>query len=447
MGTTKHEVAVIKYEKPLESLRKAVDMAGGLKGISSATKVVIKPNFCQWYEGVNFPKYGVLTTARLIHDIVILLKEQGVEDISIVEGVVEIVKRPESILQLIVRGMGIDILSKRYGIKLVDALKGSFEKITVGDMSWSMNKDILEADYVINIPVLKTHSQVMVSLGIKNLKGVLNIASRKKCHRPDSDYDLNYHLALLPGIISPSLTILDGIYTLERGPLITGKAHRSDVIVASKDVISADKVGSTILGIDPATVPYLAQAAKNNDRPVNLGDTNVKGDIDIHNALQPHGWEFKHSESGNQPLFFERVGIQGITYPHVDTTMCTYCADFISYINLGIIMANNRDKPFDDIEIIHGKRIDPEGGHIHTLLVGQCQVKRNAKNPLINHCVEINGCPPCKEDLLEAYAELGIELPDDFIERMGKYPESFMKKYMNQPGFDESFYRVQEMEP
>ena len=372
-----------------------------------------------------------------------LLKEHSVEDIAIVEGVVEILRREESTFQLVAKGMGLDNLTKRYGVKLIDALKGSFEKFAIGDTTLSVNTDILEADYVVNMPALKTHSQVMISLGIKNLKGVLNIASRKKCHRADSVYDLNHHLAFLPSIISPSLTILDGIYTLERGPLITGKAHRSDVIVASKDVISVDKVGSTILGIDPETVPYLALAAKNNDRPIDLSDINVKGDADILTALQSHKWEFEQSEDGIQPMFFERSGIRGITYAHVDTTMCTYCADFISYVNYGLLMANNRDKPFDDIEVLHGKMVDPEGGHKHTLLVGQCQVKRNAKNPLINHCVEINGCPPSKEDMVQAYAELGIELPDDFMERMAKYPELFLKRYENRPGFDESFYRAQ----
>lgn len=359
---------------------------------------------------------------------------------------VEILKRPESTIQLITKGMGLNILTERYGVRIVDALKSPFTKVSCGDMTWSINKDILDADYIINIPVLKTHSQVMVSLGIKNLKGVLNIATRKKCHRPENDYDLHHHLAILPEVIKPSLTILDGIYTLERGPLITGKAHRSDIIIASNDIISVDKVGAAVLGIDPAHIPYLSLAAKKNGRTLDLSDINIKGESDIHNLLPSHGWEFEQSESGDQPMFFERAGIRGITYPHVDTTMCTYCADFISYVNLGILMADNRDKPFNDIEIIHGKRLDPEGGHTNTLLVGQCQVKRNSRNPLINHCVEINGCPPNKENMIQAYEKLGIELPNDFIDRMERYPESFMKKYKNQPGFDESFYIVQQLD-
>jgi len=56
-------------------------------------------------------------------------------------------------------------------------------------------------------------------------------------------------------MLSPSLTIIDGIYSLERGPGYSGDAHRTDIIVASRDLISADKVGASILGISPQTVP------------------------------------------------------------------------------------------------------------------------------------------------------------------------------------------------
>jgi len=437
-----YDVAVIRYEKPLESLRKAIDLAGGLGSIRRDSKVCIKPNFCQWFDGANFPKYGVLTTARLLEDIVVLLKELGVTDICIVEGAVEIEKRPESTIQLAARGMGIDILAESCGVKIIDALRGSFVKVTAGDVKLSVNRDILDADYIINMPVLKTHSQTMVSLGIKNLKGVLDIPSRKRCHTPSHGIDLDYHLSKLPELLPTSLTVIDGIYSLERGPLITGRAYRSNTIVAAQDIISADKVGATLLGIDPGTVPYIAFAATHNGRPADLGDINVRGDVDIETALKPHKWEFEQSESGELPLFFERSGIKGLTYPQADKTMCTYCADLIHYIIQGILMAKNRDKPLDDVEVLHGRVLEPSPGHKHTLLVGQCQVKKNRESPNINHCVEIKGCPPSKKDLLKAYAEIGIELPDDFLERMAKLPERFMKRYSGNPEFDESFYKI-----
>ena len=106
-------------------------------------------------------------------------------------------------------------------------------------------------------------------------------------------------------------------------------------------------------------------------------------------------------------------------------------------------MAKNSDKSFDDIEILHGKVYEPSKGHKHTILLGQCQVKKNSKNRSINHCIKIEGCPPCKEDLFEAYRELGIEVPDDFVEQMARLPETFMRNYIDKPEFDEAFYKVQ----
>ena len=57
--------------------------------------------------------------------------------------------------------------------------------------------------------------------------------------------------------------------------------------------------------------------------------------------------------------------------------------------------------------------------------------------------MKIKGCPPSEKDLLEAYRELGIELPDNFMEWMANLPETFMRRYIDQPEFDEAFYKIQ----
>jgi len=439
------EVAVTRYEKPYNSLKKAIDLCDGFKRLTKDSKVYIKPNLVIWFKGVDFPKYGVLTTARLIEDCVMLLKEYGVKDITIGEGAVELEKKSESMVALAAKGMGLDILAERYGVKvkIVDVLKGSFVKVTVDDITLSLNKDVMESDFIIDMPVLKTHSQAKVSLGIKNLKGLINISSRKKCHNADLDKNLDYYMSKFTDMVQPSLTITDGIYTIERGPIYNGKAHRSNIIIVSKDLISADLVGSTILGIDPADIPYIKQAAARKGRKCDLNDIKILGGINIRNILQPHRWEFSQGESGELPLYFERPGIKGIRFPEQDKTICTYCAVFINYVVMGILMAQNKDRSFNDIEILDGKIQEPAGKHKYTLLVGQCQVKKNARNPLIKNCVKIKGCPPKKEDFLKAYKEVGIELPDDFIEWVDKSPETLhMKKYIDKPEFDNAFYNI-----
>jgi hypothetical protein len=323
-------------------------------------------------------------------------------------------------------------------------MEGSFARVTAGDVTLSVSKDVLEADHIVDMPVLKTHDVTMVSLGMKNLKGVLNIASRKRCHSPDQRADLNYHVAKLAEMIPPSLTIIDGIYTLERGPLVFGNAHRSDLIIASKDVISADKVGATLLGIAPEAVPHIAMASKNNGRSLDLSDINVRGEVDLASLARPHAWQAIWSESGDLPALMEMAGVKGITYRLSGSTICTYCAGFLArYIDIGIMLAKNRGTPFDDIEILSGKVLDPEGGHKHTMLVGQCQVKRNGRNPRIRHCVKIGGCPPREEDFYLACRELGIELPGDLPGEIQKVAEVFlMAGYVGKPEFQEEFFRI-----
>lgn len=437
-GRPMYDVAIMKYKEGLECLKKAVELVGGLQGFSGGSKVVIKPNLVLWREGTDFPKYGVLTTARLIEKLVVLLKEHGVGHISLVEG------PAKGTFRQIASGMELNLLAERYGVNLVDVFEGPFARVTAGDVSLSINKTVLDADHVIDMPVMKTHTQAMVSLGIKNFKGVLDIASRKRCHSADPSSDLNYHLVKLSEMLRPSLTIIDGIYTLERGPNHSGDAHRTDIIVTSRDLISADKVGAAILGIPPQTVPYIALAAENRGRPPDLSDINILGDTPLAAVSRPHQWEMSWTKAGDMPNLLALAGVKGITWRKVDNTICSYCAAFLpEYIGAGILFAKNRDKPFDDIEILPGKIRDPEGGHKHTLLVGQCQVKRNGRNPLINHSVEIGGCPPSEEDFYKAYRELGIDLPDTFKEQVRKLPEVFyLPKYKGKPEFQEDFFRI-----
>ena len=434
-----YDVAVVKYEKPFESLKKAVNLAGGLDSLPIQSKVVIKPNILMWLEGGNFPKYGAFTTARMIEDLVILLKERGLQRIVILEG------PAFGELQAAAKGMGLDVLGNRYGVQIVDVWKNEFVKIKVGGVPFSISKEFVEADYVVNMPVLKTHEMAMVSLGTKNLKGVIDQSSRKLCHNANPHTDLDYHLARLAEVVPSCFNIIDGIYSLERGPNITGDARRSDIIIASKDLLSGDKVGASLLGIPPQTVPYLSLACERKGRPIDLSDINIKGDIDISSAASPHGWLQARSPADDMPLLLAMAGVKGVTEPRIDKTLCTYCVSALGlYVHMGLLMALNKDKCFDDIEFLFGKCQEPSGTHKHTILLGQCQVNLNGNNPLIKHCVKVRGCPPREQEYLDACKEVGIELPAGFPATAQNAASLFLNsKYKGRQGFDEVFYRIQ----
>lgn len=434
-------VSIVRYEKPLESVRKAVELSRGLEGLPSNAKVFIKPNIVFWTSSVPFPKWGVITTSRVVEDIVVLLKERGVESITIGEGMVTMSPKDVETPAHAFETLGYNVLKSRFGVKWVNIHERPFEKVDLGEgVALNFNRDILESDFVIDIPVLKTHAQTVVSLGIKNLKGMLDISSRKKCHSADPEKDLNYMIAKLPKILPPCLVLLDGIYTNERGPAVDGKIRRSNILVASSDVLSADMVGAKILGHNPSEVPHLANVARDLGRPNDLSDVEIVGEK-IESVASYHEYTFPYSEDGTLPLPMKRRGIEGLSYHKYDLTICTYCSTLNGVILSAIFFAW-KGRPWDDVEVLTGKAMKPTPGKKKTILIGKCIYQLNKDNPDIQEMIAVKGCPPSPRKIVEAFHRAGIEVDPGIFEHTDKALGFFMTKYEGKPEFDESFFRI-----
>jgi uncharacterized protein (DUF362 family) len=440
----KYKVSLVKYEKPQESVRKVVELVNGLDDIPTDSKVFIKPNVVYWSSHVDFPKWGMLTTSRVVNDIVVLLNEKGFDDITIAEGIITQDPDDKETADDAFEKLGYYKLREEYGIKVYDAFQRPYEKVQLTeDVSARFNSDMVHSDFLVNLPVLKTHAQCKVSLGIKNIKGLISIPSRKKFHSADPEYDLNYNVAQLANKIPPCLTILDGIYTIERGPAMDGKARRSDILVASRDILSVDIVGSNLLGIDPAEVPYIVQAAKDRNRTPNLSDIEVIGEK-VEDLASHHEWDYIYKRNDTLPLPYERIGIKGIKYRKYDESMCTFCSFYNGFLLTAIMTAwKTRDgEPFENIEVLTGKEMEPTKGMNKTILFGQCQYVKNRDHPDINELIAIKGCPPDIDDIQEGLKQAGIRVPSYFFKNLDKAPLLFMQKYKGKPEFKEKFYQI-----
>jgi uncharacterized protein (DUF362 family) len=437
----KNVVSIVKYEKPLESVRKTVGLSRGLDHLPDKARVFIKPNIVFWTKATNFPKYGVITTSRVVEDMVVLLKERGIDDISIGDGtVLRDPKDMETQLHAF-DSLGYGALTKRYGIKSINIWQRPFENVDLGDgVEVKFNTDILASDFVVDLPVLKTHSMTMVSLGIKNLKGMIDIASRKKCHNTHPDKDLHFWVSRLADKMPPIFTLLDGIYTAERGPGIDGQMHRSNLLVASADILAADMVGAKILGFEPASVPHLAHAARRRQRPLDLSDIEIAGES-LESAARPHGFDFEYNEEKTLPLPMERMGIQGLSYYKYDLSLCTYCSGMTSSI-LAAIAKAWKGEPWNDVEVLSGKVMKPSPGQRKTILFGKCMYQAHKDNPDIQEMIAVKGCPPKPEKVCEALQTAGIEVDPSMFENMALLPGKFLKRYEGRPEFDESFFRI-----
>jgi uncharacterized protein (DUF362 family) len=435
------KVAVSRYEHQSDSVRNAVDLAGGLAGVSAGSKVFIKPNIVFWTKSVNFPKWGVVTTSRVVEDMVILLKEHGVQDITIGEGTVVFDPKDTETQQHAYESLGYNKLADRYGVKLVSVFERPFEKVSLGDgIELKFNADIMSSDLVIDLPVLKTHAQTVVSLGIKNLKGTIDISSRKKCHSADPDHDLHAMVARLADNMPPIFTLIDGIYTIERGPGFDGKARLSNLLVASQDVLSADKVGAAILGYKVSEVPYLMHACKRYNRPADLSDIEVTGES-VETVASRHEHTFPYNEDNTLPLPMEKAGIQGISYPKYDLTMCTYCSYLTGAILASISFAW-KGEPWDDVEILTGKVMNPTPGK-KTILLGKCLYQAHKSRPDIDTMIAVKTCPPSPDAIVEALHQVGIDINPYVLQNLDQAPAYFNRKYEGKPEFDESFFRIE----
>jgi len=438
---SKSIVSIVRYENPLDSVLKAVDLSRGLDHLPPNPKVFIKPNIAYWTKAVPFPKWGVVTTSRTVEDMVVLLKDRGVDDITIGEGMVTMDPKDKETPVHAFETLGYTAMKKRYGVKYMNVLDRPFEKVDLGaGVVLNFNTDILCSDFVVNLPVLKTHAQAVVSLGIKNLKGMIDMNSRKECHSADPKKDLNYMIARLANKMPPGFILLDGIYTLERGPGYDGKGRRSNILVASSDILSADMVGAKILGYDPSEIPHLVHAARDRGRPLDLSDVEVVGET-IEEVASHHEYDFAYNEDGTLPLRMEQMGIKGVSYPKYDLSICTYCSGLTGVILFAITQAW-KGKPWDDVEILTGKAMKPTPGKKKTILVGKCMCEANKDHPDIQEMLPVKGCPPSFKAVVKTLHQAGIEVDPALFEHIDKAPGVFMRKYEGKPEFEEAFFRI-----
>ena len=139
----KKVVSVVKYEKPLVSVKKAIELVDGFERLPKDGKIFIKPNLVYWNRHCDFPKWGMLTTSRVVEDIIKLLKERGVNDISIGDGIISDDPKDKETPKDAFEKLGYNLLKERYNIKIYDLFSRPYEKVELAEgVTAKMNSDM-----------------------------------------------------------------------------------------------------------------------------------------------------------------------------------------------------------------------------------------------------------------------------------------------------------------
>ena len=426
-------VSLVKYTGSPDSLKETIELCSGFEKLDKNAGVLIKPNLVTWDNQFTIAPFGVFTTTRLVEDLVIMLKDYGCRDISIGEGSVEFQKGTGTMDAY--TGLGYNKLIKKYGIKLVDFNVSESVIMNVQDgLTLHCAKEAVESDFLINFPVLKTHAQSKVSLGLKNLKGCLKTSSKKLCHH--TNLGLEYCFTFVADCVKPALTIVDGIYALERGALHFGNAFRKDVIIASCDILAADMVAAKTIGFDPQDIVHFIEYGKRHNKSLNLGDYDVRGEAPA-DHVKPLKWDWGWTKDNTGPSVFEKFGVTGIAVPKYDETLCSGCSPFANMVNI-LVLSAFKGQPLPRVEILNGKKMQARPGYDKTVLLGNCIIKANKENINIRKAIKVTGCPPNPTDVIAALraAELDINEPVywGYLREQGE-------KYDNQDGYSWDFYK------
>jgi len=140
--------------------------------------------------------------------------------------------------------------------------------------------EVLEYDFVVSIPVMKTHMHTGVTLAIKNMKGCLWRRSKVVFHMlppvaGSPEKSINIAIADLSGVLRPHLSIIDGTVGMEGMGPSAGEARPFGVIVVSADGFAADAVACGLMGTRAEDVPYLRLGAERGYGVIDLAQIMV----------------------------------------------------------------------------------------------------------------------------------------------------------------------------
>ena len=244
----------------------------------------------------------------------------------------------------------------------------------------------------------------------------------------------------LPKFMPPSATIIDGIYTLERGPSFDGRPRKTDLVIVSANVLAADMVGAKILGHDPCDIAYLSLAAESQGASIDFSNIKILGE-NIDDVTAFHEFSFPYNTDNTLPASMDKMGIKGLKFHKYDSTLCTYCSSLIGTL-LNIIAMSYRGDPFDDVEFLTGKGLTPSKGMKKSILGGHCMRNRNQDHAGPQEIVKIKGCPPDPYAAATALKGIGIDVDPSLLTNLELAGTFYMERFRKTPQFDPSYYTI-----
>ena len=246
------------------AVRRAVDLLGGIsRFVKPGDRVLLKPNLLSAHP----PEKRITTDPQVVRAVARLVLEAGgkpfIGDSPALGSFTRIAAKTG--MADIAHELGIELVELTQPTPALMPADSVFKKLEIASQA-------LEADVVINLPKLKTHAQMLLTLGVKNLFGTIVAQRKAEWHYMvgvDRDAFAALHLEIYM-TLRPALTILDGVYGMEGHGPANGKPRRINLIAAAEDAVALDVAICDLLGVPLSLFPLYRVA-----RDRKIGETDV----------------------------------------------------------------------------------------------------------------------------------------------------------------------------
>jgi uncharacterized protein (DUF362 family) len=262
------DMVAVKGGQPGIMFKKAIEAWGGMKKIvSPGQTVVVKPNI-----GWNVtPDRAANTNPELVREIVRECLRVGAKEVFVMDHTADVWTK-------CYKNSGIEQATKDAGGKIVPGNnERDFKKVSIPGAKrlteTKIHDLILNSDVLINVPVLKHHVSTKLSLGMKNLMGI--VWDRQWWHKND----LHQCIADLYKYLKPDLTIVDAYKVMKRnGPMgvTVEDVVLQKALLLGTDPVAIDAAAARMFGMVPDEVGYIRIAESMGLGSTDLASMNIQ---------------------------------------------------------------------------------------------------------------------------------------------------------------------------
>lgn len=303
------------------ALERAVGLLGGMGAfVKPGDRVLLKPNLLS----ARAPDRRITTDPSVVRAAARLVLQAGGRPFIGDSPALGSFKR-------VAAKTGMAETARELGIDIIELTNPTPVSLPAGSLHKTLEiaSAALEADVVINLPKLKTHSQMLLTLGVKNLFGTVVAQRKAEWHYMtgvDRDSFASLHLDILLAL-QPALTIMDGVWGMEGHGPANGEPRHLKMIAAGRDPVALDVMICDILGVPLRLFPLYREARNRGIGQIDPSRIPVQGDAP--QAFRIRNFQIPELDSlGVLPGIFEGLTRRFlVSKPVQDGSVCAGCGE------------------------------------------------------------------------------------------------------------------------